>query len=63
MLRQIKSILIQKKIFNHLFIDAKLRLLRYNKNFQNILNINIIDFMNLSKTYIIMERTGYGIKI
>ncbi len=60
MLKQIKSLLILKKIFNHLFIDAKLRLLRYNKNFQNILNINIIDFKNLSEKYIIIERTGYG---
>ena len=60
MLKQIKSLLILKKLFNHLFIDAKLRLLRYNKNFQNILNITIIDFRNLSKTFIIIERAGYG---
>ena len=60
MLNLIKSFLIIKKIFSNLDEELKLTLIIYNKHFQKILNIDIIDYKRFSGKYIIGERNGFG---
>ena len=49
-----------KKIFSFINFFKKLNIVVYNKNLQNILNINILDYRRLSKKLIIDERNGIG---
>ena len=60
MFGNIKSIFIIKKIFFNLDYKRKLQFIIYYKKIQKILNINIIDYMNLSGKYIKGERNGLG---
>ena len=60
MLNSIKSQFITKKIFSNIDYSRKLLLIVYNKNFQHILNLNIIDYINQSRKYIKLERNGKG---
>ena len=60
MFKEIKSFVIFNKIFKFLIDERKFALAKYNKRIQKILNINIIDYMNLSGKYIIYERKGVG---
>ena len=52
MLKNIKSNNLLKKIFFHLNDRKKFKLIAHNKNIQNILNIDIIDFQIFSGKYI-----------
>ena len=38
----------------------KFKLVKYNKNLQNKLDINLIDYKNLSGKYIVYEENGKG---
>ena len=58
MLIGIKSSIVLKKIMSYLKDEKKLKLLKYNKKVQNILNITIIDFLKLSGKYIIDQKDG-----
>ena len=54
-IKKIKSKVILKKILSHLYINRKLDLIIYNKQFQNKLEFNIEDFKNISKKYKIVR--------
>ena len=56
----IKSKYIIKIIISILDEKGKLKLLKYNKNLQKIMNINIINYITLSQKYIIYEIDGKG---
>ena len=55
-----KSKNIFKIIISHLKDIIKLKLAKYNKLFQNTLNINLVDYRRFSKKYIIYEEKGKG---
>jgi hypothetical protein len=55
MLENIKSPNIMKKVFNHIYEENKLKLIKFNKRLQNILNITIMNYQQLSGRYIILE--------
>ena len=56
----IKSNFIFKKIFSFIFERKKLNLVKYNKGFQNKLNISLLNYKVLSGKYIICEPNGIG---
>ena len=58
MLKNIKSNNILKKIFVHIIDRNKFKLIVHNKNIQNILNIDIIDFRLFSGKYIKYDEKG-----
>ena len=58
MLRNIKSSFFIKKMFLELQEKKKLDLIKYNKNFQKLLDKDILNFRKLSKKYIIIEKNG-----
>ena len=49
MLKKIKSIVVVKKIFFHIFDRIKLNLVKYNKKLQNYLNISLINYRIYNK--------------
>ena len=55
MLEDIKSKYLIQNIFSFVNQTRKFELVKYNKNLQNIFNINLIDYKNLSGKYIIYE--------
>ena len=55
MLKKIKSIFFLRKVFNYLDEKRKLNVIKYNKNLQNLINVNIINYKTLSKKIIIKE--------
>ena len=56
----IKTIFFIKHLFSFINDTIKLKLVRYNKNLQNILSINIINYQILSRRYIIYEAKDKG---
>ena len=56
----IKTIFFIKHLFSFINDTIKLKLVRYNKNLQNKLSINIIDYQILSGRYIIYEAKDKG---
>ena len=56
MLENIKSSFFQKIIFILLDERRKLQLIKYNKNFQNLLDIKLINYKIFSGKYIIKEK-------
>ena len=56
----IKSIFFIKYLFSYIKDKNKLKLVRYNKNLQNNLSINIINYKLLSERYIIYETKEKG---
>ena len=48
MLKKIKSNFILKKIFIHLGIIKRLKVISYNKNIQNKLGLELVDFIRYS---------------
>ena len=56
MLKGIKSNYLIQYIFSLLNQNRKLKLVKYNKNLQNNLTINLDDYKNLSRKYIIYEK-------
>ena len=59
-MKNIKSNYLIQDIFSLLNKGRKFKLVKYNKNLQNILGINLIDFKHLSGKYIIYEINGKG---
>ena len=55
MLENIKSIFFLKMVFFYIDDKRKLELIKYNKAFQDKLNINIIHYKLFSKKYLIFE--------
>ena len=60
MILNIKSIFITKKVFSFLNEAKKLKLIKYNKNMQSKLNINLVNYKTLSGRYIIFETKQKG---
>ena len=55
MLKKIKSIYFSLNVFTYLEERRKLKLIRYNKKYQNLLGISLINYKLLSRKYIIYE--------
>jgi antitoxin component YwqK of YwqJK toxin-antitoxin module len=55
MLKNVKSNYILKHVFSYIDERKKLYLIKYNKNFQNKLNINLIIYKAFSKKFIIYD--------
>jgi len=60
MLEKIKSKYLVQNIFSMLNQKRKFKLVKYNKNLQNDLDIDLIDYKNLSGKYIIYEENEKG---
>ena len=61
MLKDIKALYyFSIKLFNLMEEGKKLKLVKYNKNLQNNLNINTFNYIYFSKRYIIYESNGKG---
>ena len=60
MLENIKSIYFIKMVFSKIDEKQKLNLIKYNKSLQNILSINLINYIFFSGKYIIYEENGIG---
>ena len=60
MLENIKSTYFKKIIFSLLDENAKLKILRYNKNLQKLLDIQIINYFIFTQKYIIKEANGFS---
>ena len=60
MFNNIKSSYFTKLIFRYLAIEIKLKICKYNKALQNLLNINILHYKILSGRYIIYEANKKG---
>ena len=60
MLKKIKSTYFIKIIFLFVNEKQKLELVKYNKNIQKYININIINYKHFSGKYIIYESNGIG---
>ena len=56
----IKTLFFIKHLFSFINDKIKLKLIRYNKNLQNNLSINIINYQILSGRYIIYETKDKG---
>ena len=60
MLENIKSSYIIIKLFSYIDERKKLEIIKYNKNIQKLLNINIVNYKIFSGKYIIYDRNGKG---
>ena len=60
MLENSKSIYFIKKLFTFVDEKTKLDIIKYNKNMQNIMDINLINYKFYSYKYIIYEENGKG---
>ena len=58
--RDIKSFYIMDKIFSYLNQKKKLNMIIYNKELQNIFEVNINDYKEISGKYKIIEKNGKG---
>ena len=54
-MEEIKSFLILKKVFSYINEEIKLKLIKYNKNIQNKINIKLINYKLFTGKYIIYE--------
>ena len=55
MLQNIKSIYFIKRLFTFVYEKNKLDIIKYNKNMQNIMDINLTNYKFYNKKYIIYE--------
>ena len=60
MLDNIKSIYFLQLVFSYITEKLKLKLIKYNKNFQNKINISLINYKIFSGRYIIFETEKKG---
>ena len=60
MLENIKSTYFIRKLFGYISEKHKLKLVKYNKRLQKIININIINYKHFTGKYIIYESNGIG---
>ena len=58
MLGNIKSITILKILLNFVYEGRKLKVIKYNKQFHNKLNINHINYQLFSGRYLISQENG-----
>ena len=58
MLDNIKSSFFKRLIFSFIDDEKKLRIIKYNKNILNILNINVMDYIILFGKYVIVDNKG-----
>ena len=58
MLENIKSSFFTKILFSYLNEEIKLKIIKYNKNLQNLLGINLFNYKIFSKRIIIYEENG-----
>ena len=62
LIKNVKSSFILNKIFSFLDISIKLQIIKYNKSYQKKLNIDIVDYIELSGRYI-KYFSGKGIEM
>ena len=60
MLDNIKSLFFIRILFSHLNERTKLKIVKYNQNLQNTINIGLINYKFLGTKYIIYETKGTG---
>ena len=60
MLKHFKTSYFLRVLFSCIDEKQKLGLIKYNKNMQKILDINLINYKFFSKRYIIYEKNGKG---
>ena len=60
MLANIKSLYFLQLVFSNITEKSKLKLIRYNKSFQNKINISLIIYKIFSGKYIILETEKKG---
>jgi antitoxin component YwqK of YwqJK toxin-antitoxin module len=60
MLENIKSTFFIKLLFSYVFEENKLKIIKYNKDLQNILNIKLLNYKIFGGKYIIYEINGKG---
>ena len=60
MLENIKSVYFIKIIFSYVFERNKLKIIKYNKNLQNKIDITLLNYKIYSGNYIIYEKNGKG---
>ena len=60
MINSIKSVFFIRKLFSNLTEKVKLEIIKYNKTFQNIIDISIINYRIFSRKYIIYNSDGKG---
>ena len=60
MLKNTKSIYFIKRLFTFVDEKKKLNIIKYNKNMQNTMDINLINYKFFSERYIIYEINGKG---
>ena len=60
MLDNIKSSFFKHILFHHLNIKRKLRIIKYNKSLQHLLNVKFIEYKIFSEKYIIFGKNGKG---
>ena len=60
MLKNIKSRHILRKIFSLIYEKQKLKLIKYNKSFQQNININLINYQYYTGKLIKYESNGKG---
>ena len=60
MINEINSAFFKRIVFSILPTSKLFKIIKYNKNLQNLLNVNIVDFMSFSGRYVIYEKNGFG---
>ena len=60
MLKNIKSLYFTQIIYTYVNDAQKLKIIKYNKNLQKIIDINIINYIHFRGRYIIYESNGIG---
>ena len=55
MLKNVKSIFFSSYVFSYIDERKKLNIIKYNKEIQNLINVNIINYRVLSEKVIIKE--------
>ena len=60
MLENIKSVFFYKFVLSFLKEGKKLKIAKYNKKFQNIAEISLINYIFFSRKYIKYERKNFG---
>ena len=60
MLENIKSSFFTKILFSYLNEEIKLKIIKYNKNLQNLLGINLFNYKIFSERYIVYGQDGKG---
>ena len=60
MLENIKSKYLFKKLFSNVEEIIKLKIAKYNKRLQNIVDVDLINYKTFTNKYIIYEENGKG---